>query len=372
MAKQTERPTVHKLEAIKTKQNGITMYVGVAPAGQLIDVTRVDPYDPKLPPTDTRQGYQRPPEKSRITRIGSFLAHGDGLKIFPTAVLLAARHPLEFEKLSGTISVSSDEPLQIVDGQHRIEGLKYVVEKKGLSEYAEFPVPFVVMETPEKRIEMEQFRIVNGTAKSVRTDLVNMILTATYADVDRADVPTRDQWKIVVSNVVDRLAKAKESPWRGQIILPGESGGSSDGNEKVVRATSFITSLKPVYVWLKETILDQECRTLEEEIDYMFEVVVAFWSALKAVVPGAFDEPDQHVIQKTPGLFSLHKLLKHLLGNMYKGRREFDAETFEEFLAESSELVDANFWHVDEKRASVYGSMKGFEELYYILSEAYR
>lgn len=357
------------IEAVPTHQDDVRLFVGVAKAKDLIRVTTVDHYRADLDPTDPQQGYQRPPERSRITKIGKFLISGGGDRLFPTALLLAARKPLEYDRKAVAVMVSSDEPLQIVDGQHRLAGLKYAIEEKGAAALGEYEIPVVIMETGDKRLaEMNQFRIVNGTAKQVRTDLVNMILTAIYADSERADVPKGDLWRIVVSNVVDRLAKDPESPWRDLISLPGDP----PGDRKPVRATSLITSLRPVYVWLKDPsgILDR-CRDTDEEIDFMYDLVVSYWRALRQVVPGAFDEPLDYVIQKTPGVFSLHMLLRRLLGDLYHGRRSFDTPTFAEFLAESPEITDSDFWSSTASRASVYGSMKGFQELYEILAEAY-
>ncbi|MCV5754768.1 hypothetical protein OFN51_38810, partial [Escherichia coli] len=77
------------------------------------------------------------------------------------------------------LTLPFDEKLQIVDGQHRIEGLRYAIEEKGVDYLRDFPIPFVIMETPNRVVEMNQFRTINGTAKAVRTDLVNAILTAT-------------------------------------------------------------------------------------------------------------------------------------------------------------------------------------------------
>lgn len=364
-------PFVASFEAIASEQDGVRLFIGVAKARDLVKVTTVDRYDPRLDPTDERQGYQRPPERSRITRIGKYLIQRDGGGLFPTAVLLAARKPLEFDRKEGKVSVNSHDPLQIVDGQHRLAGLQYAIEEKGAGELTNYSIPVVIMEVPDRLTEMTQFRVVNGTAKQVRTDLVNMILTATYAGMKRTEIPSKDLWRIVVSNAVDRLAKDPESPWRDLVALPGEP--TVRGERKPVRATSFITSLRPVYVWLKDTsgILDKFCRSTDDEIDYLYQVVADYWRALAMVVPTAFEDPSDYVIQKTPGVFSLHKLLRHLLGDLYRGRRKFDVETFMEFLSESPEIAEADFWHKDAGRASVYGSMKGFNELYEQLADAY-
>lgn len=360
-------------EVIPAEQDDIRLFVGVAKAKDLIRVTSVDPYNPKLSPTDEGQGYQRPPERSRVTQIGRYLIDQGGGGVFPTAVLLSARHELSYDRKEGTITVTSNQPLQIVDGQHRLAGLQYAIEEKEALHLADYSIPFVIMEGIDRLAEMTQFRIVNGTAKQVRTDLVNMILTATYSGMKRGDVPKKDLWRIVVSNAVDKLAKDVESPWRDMITLPGESSTRGEGG-KPVRATSFITSLRPVYIWLKETsgVMEQECRDTDAEIDYLYRIVSDYWEAVKQVVPTAFENTNDYVIQKTPGIFSLHKLLRHLLSDMYRGRRRFDVPTFVEFLEQSPEIADPDFWHKDAGRASVYGSMKGFEDLYEILSAAYR
>lgn len=357
-------------ETVQTEQDGVRLFIGFAKAKDLVRLTTVDLYDPNLKPEDPEQGYQRPPERSRITRIGKYLMSGDSGSLFPTAVLLAARKPLVYDRRQGTVSVTSDQPLQIVDGQHRLAGMKYAIEEKGAAFLGEHSIPIVIMESPDRISEMTQFLVVNGTAKQVRTDLVNMILTATYAETERGEIPRKDLWRIVVSNVVDRLAKDLESPWYGLVVLPGES---NTGGAKPIRATSLITSLRPVYVWLKEAsgILDQCCRSTEEEIAFMYDLVANYWRALADVAPAAFEDPTMYVIQKTPGVFSLHTLLRHLMGDMYRGRRLFDRETFVEFLSASPEIPDAGFWHRDSNRASVYGSMKGFQDLYEILAGAY-
>lgn len=361
------------VEAISTEQDSVKLYVGIAKAKDLIKITTVDYYDPNLSPTDSKQGYQRPAKRNRITQIGKYLIKKDGDGLFPSAVLLAARRPLVYDKKQGRVEVSASNPLQIVDGQHRIEGLRYVLEEKRAREFENYMIPFVIMEIPERIKEMAQFRIVNGTAKQVRTDLVNMILTATYAGAKRSEVPTKDAWRVVVSNVVDRLAKETNSPWRDAIILPGEAK-AREGGGKIVPATSFISSLRPVYRWLKVTSGLMEaprCKDLDEEIDFMYKVVTDFWRALKQVVPEAFEKPEDYVIQKTPGLFSLHKLLRHLLGNLHQGRRKRDVETFIEYLNESKEISNPDFWHKKGGQASTFGSMKGFSELYEILSKPY-
>src|SRR2546425_1282573 len=167
--------------AVMSTQNGTRLFTGIMGAKDLISVTTVDHFNSSIPIDDPKQGYQRPPERTRITKIGSHVikavAEGQGNSggLFSTAVVLAARSPLKYQ--NGKLLIT--EKLQIIDGQHRIAGLQYAIEEKGATDLVDFPLAFVIIEVSDRLVEMNQFTIINGTAKSVRTDLVNSILTAT-------------------------------------------------------------------------------------------------------------------------------------------------------------------------------------------------
>jgi DGQHR domain-containing protein len=339
-------------------QSGHRVFSGLMKAKHLINTTTVDYYNSELPPDDTEQGYQRPPERSRITSIGTYLIKGitepeaGGEGLFPTAVTLASRTPLQYDS--------------IIDGQHRIAGLRYAIEEKGVEELNDYTVPFVVVEMPDRITEMNQFRIINGTAKSVRTDLVNSILTATAAARGEDTIKGKDRWKVTVTHVIDRLENDPNSPWSGLILMPDQAGSPKGSDGKIVRATSFMTSLKPVYDWHKNAGL-LEAKTIEQEAEILYDVVAAYWTALEKVVPEAFADPNDYVIQKTPGLFSLHKLLSTLLTWMWQGRQDPTTENLTKFLEISPEITNPKFWDRKEDRAAAYGSMKGFEDLYKLL-----
>jgi len=358
--------------ALMGTQNGVRIFTGMMEAKDLISVTTVDHFNSSLPIDNPKQGYQRPPERSRITKIGSHLikaiVHGEGQGggFFPTAVVLAARSPLKYQ--NGRLIIA--DPLQVIDGQHRIAGLRYAIEEKGTVELEDFPIMFVIIEVADRLVEMNQFTIINGTAKSVRTDLVNAILTATAAKRGDSAVAEKDRWKVVVTKVVERLDKDPASPWHNLIVMPDEAGSPKSTGGKIVRATSFMTSLGPVHGWLKEFKFLEKCSDLNSEAGVLYDVVAAYWQALKKVVPEAFAAPDDYVIQKTPGLFSLHKLLAYLLPVMFKGHQAWSGENFVRFLKDSPEISDAQFWQKDADRAAAYGSMKGFQDLYELLRDS--
>ena len=350
------------VDAIEFVQSGYRMYLTCLTAEQLISTTVVDPYDSKLEAGDPAQGYQRQPERSRITRIGSYLIKQNGNGLYPTAVLLAARDPLRFDPVTRRLQLPHEAVLRVIDGQHRIEGLRYAIKEKKTEGLAFLPIPVVVVDIDDKVIEMDQFRIINGSAKSVRVDLVNVILTAIAEAAGSDAIAEKDLWKVVVTKVVDALNHREDSPWKDILLMPDELGVKS-APSKITRATSAITSIRIVYEWLREfKFLPAD--DLDDQAEYVSDILVAYWRAIRNVVPDAFAEPSEYVIQKTPGLFSLHYLLRDsLLIDIYRGRRPWDEATFQEFIEGSPEITDPLFWHKNSGRASAYGSMKGFNEL---------
>ena len=357
------------VDALDLVQAGHRMYVTCLTAAELIACTIVDPYDSSLKPGDPAQGYQRPPERSRITRIGTYLINQSGDGLYPTAVLLGARQPLRFDPVTKRLQLPSDRVLRIIDGQHRIEGLRYAICEKNAQELAFLQVPVVIVEIDDRVLEMDQFRIINGTAKSVRTDLVNAILTA-IAEAHGADaVPEKDHWKVVVTKTVDALDRRSDSPWKDLLLMPDEVGAKAPAS-KITRATSAITSIRVVYEWLREFGF-LAGKDFDKQADYLTDILVAYWCAIRNVAPDAFEEPAEYVIQKTPGLFSLHYLLRDvLLGDIYRGRRNWDEATFQEFIEISPEITDSDYWHRTRGAAAAYGSMKGFRELADVLKDS--
>ena len=96
------------VDAIQMAQAGHRVFVTALTAEQLTATTIVDPYDSSLRPGDSNQGYQRPPERSRITRIGTYLIKKQGDGLYPNAVLLGSRKPLLFDAMSRRLELPSE------------------------------------------------------------------------------------------------------------------------------------------------------------------------------------------------------------------------------------------------------------------------
>jgi len=362
------------LSVLPLHQNGTTIYLTKMRAADLPRFTKVEAFQAALPLTHRDQGYQRAAEMPRVKKFASWLKEavdrGDRVYV-PTAILLSSRDvDLHFDARRNQITLNSQTKLFLVDGQHRTEGFRYAINEKGLAAAAGMEVPVVIVPGMRKEAEMRQFATVNGTQKSVRTDLVNMILTQLAQGEGEETVREGERWKVVVSQVVKRLNDTDRGPWHRKVVMPNESAFTKQEKRenpelehlKVVRATSFMTSLKTVYDYLDNWYFEEDL-SLDARAEVMFQTLTAFWEAIRELNPTVFERPGAYVMQKTPGLFALHQVCKSLMGDMYKGRRTWDKSNFKLMLENSDSLRMAEDWDAKIGKFAAYGSMKGFGEL---------
>jgi DGQHR domain-containing protein len=122
-------------------------------------------------------GYQRMPRESRFREgrgsIVGYLARELGC--FPTSVLLNVRGKVVFEPNEdlGWCTLSElelgDDRLWVIDGQHRVEGLKRAIELN--PDFEDYPVIVSILQQPERFDELLLFYIVNRRQVGVPTDL---------------------------------------------------------------------------------------------------------------------------------------------------------------------------------------------------------
>ena len=363
------------IRAVPLTQGDHRLFVGSMKARDITEFTAIDRFDPKRSIDHPDQGYQREAEPPRFKKYANFLIK-EADRLAPSAILLSSRTALRYDPSTGMLTVTSDAPLQIVDGQHRVEGMRYAIDEKRRDELKSFEVPVVIIEGLNRFQEMRQFAVVNGTAKSVRTDLVNMILTKRVAALGDEAVKPAEQWKVVVSRVVERVNTTPGSPWLDRIVMPSDHAPSDAeraanralANVKIVRATSFMSSLKPIYDYLDDHGFIKG--KLVDRAERLAEIVQEYWKAIRTLNPKCFDAPNDYVIQKTPGLFSLHRILHQILKTMHVAKRPWTEPHFKEVLASVAELQDPGYWDVENGDAAKYGSMKGFAELADLLLES--
>jgi DGQHR domain-containing protein len=373
------------LPAIEIVQDGSRLLLTKMRAGDLVEFTKVDPYVSTKAFDDPDQGYQRPAELPRIKKFANWLKHeveeGNTVSM-PTSILLSARGSDVALSPNGTITLKSSNKLPLVDGQHRQRGFLYLIEDKGMKQFANYEIPVVIMMSLDKVGEMRQFNTVNGTQKSVRLDLVNMILTQLTQQEGDTAVKSSDLWRVVVSQATKHLNDETSGPWFDRIVMPDMRTYTKEETEadpelrhrRVVRATSFMTAIKPI----ESLVADHyKSGTAAQREDNLYHVLDGFWRALRRLNPICFNKADDYVMLKTPGIFALHKLCFWVMKDMRVGKRDWTEDQFQEMLKDSSWLTDPSKWFVgsdvqDRGEAAHFGSMKGFAELADLLYEDLR
>lgn len=303
----------------------------------------------------TDEGYQRKPSASRVNKLARDL-HAKRVDL-PTAVLLSVRNSELYPRLDSSgryiLSVPDDgtRPFFVVDGQHRIEALRKVMEEDPDAEWSDFRIPAVIIFGADRGVEMDQFHVVNSNAKSISTDLALDLLKtrARQDDTFRKYLDSVGEgWKVISQGLSERVAR--RGLWKGRIRFPNEPKGAT-----VINSNSFVTSLR---------------RALEQENfatympDQRADIIDAFWSGIKEALPECFDNPADYNIQKTVGVYVLHYLLPTVLEYAVKfGNPVFEADTYYQLFSQTlwdlsgdnqldGDAVGSDFWRVGPEGAS--------------------
>ena len=219
----------------------------------------------KLDPEDeTDSGYQRVLNKARAKKLADYIVAGQDSKdaFLPTSVFLATDQSIDFNSADNTIQIDTGKvtPFSVVDGQHRIEGLRMAAEKDKRVLDFEIPVNIAIKLTSIE--QMCHFLIVNTTQKSVDKGVEQRIYARLTAALDVEDLPSLPRW--VLSTVqkgeiekalkyVDYLNKAEDSPWCGKIQIANKDSDTATVNQKsfvkaivryVLTANNPLTALK--------------------------------------------------------------------------------------------------------------------------------
>ena len=225
--------TVLTLPAAKVQQGDLTLFATAIPVKTLVqdgfyNVETLDPKDPN------DSGYQRLLNTARAKKLRDYLLRGqDQQDVFlPTSVLLATEKTLDFNSTTNVISFDPTiiGPLSVVDGQHRLEGLKMAAEKD--PRLHTFIVPVNIAVNLPQLHQMCHFYIVNTTQKSVEESVGQCIVSRLTDSLDVENLPSLPKW---IQNVVERgetnqalklvefLNTAQDSPWLGRIKMANDT-----------------------------------------------------------------------------------------------------------------------------------------------------
>lgn len=201
-------------------------------------------------------GTQRILNESRAQRFGRDMNEADEADeaFLPTSVFLATSGRISYDEQHKELYFDSDQhhgicPFDVVDGQHRIEGLKSAVAKN--KRLLDFPMAVVVAHGMLETEKMLQFITVNVKQEKVNKGVAQHI-TARFTKMEGIeDMPHLPSWlrKDVERGTDDEgltiarhLNSRSESPWHGRIQFADESRKK----RHTVNQSTFVAATKRI------------------------------------------------------------------------------------------------------------------------------
>lgn len=366
------RRLIHTAPAVRFTQNSQIFYATAVPAGKLLEISKVDEWQVEQEPADA--GYQRSPSTDRLSKMARYIEREDAL--LPLGGLLNSRAAGDDAPIRFTPTGSPDQdgqqqgelafyagvdPLWVVDMQHRLFGIERAIEIDGREDLKGFPVVCTIADGLPKATEVEQFELINSTAKKVPTDLARRLLSMQLDDADKALALDErgKRWEARGPMIVQWLDRHSDI-WSGAIIPPNKKKNQMPHGR--TKENSFVTSLRPIL----ETPLFQ--RTGDEVVAQLID---RYWQAVERIWPDAFEEPSSSVIFNTSGIYPLHRLMPTVFELARRGGETPSVDAMEEQMAGWRDLGD-DFWAKSNPQgAARFGtSAAAFARIWAILNSA--
>lgn len=217
-----------EINALKFEHKGNEFYLCLVEAKLLVEIS----YVARRGVDDERGAVQRILNKTRISGIRDFLLNNG---FFPNNIILNVNQEgnLLYNELLGKVKLDSNPRIaQIIDGQHRVEGLKEAIKVE--TSIGDMLIPTVLANNLETESCAEIFISINTEQKSVPKSLIYdlyglMNISAKDFSIERG------------TDIAKILNTEDTSPYQGYIKFPGSrkfKGG--------IQLSTLVNSLKPL------------------------------------------------------------------------------------------------------------------------------
>lgn len=190
----------------------------------LVKNTQVDYFDPI-----NLSGYQRKIDKTHCDKIVDYILRDFYM---PSSIICSIRKDEYNEK----------EKLFIVDGQHRVEAFRILMnsDKKRYDEIANYELPVVVLINPDVKVEIETFITINKTSKKVDTSLAMMLRNRLNEERSSDDLVMPRREYIATDIAWNLNFEEEDSPWFNNILFEG----NPKQNVETISLNAFVKSTK--------------------------------------------------------------------------------------------------------------------------------
>lgn len=295
------------------------------------DITRFDPLS-------NTKGYQRLLNVARAKKLSGYVLdsyrnHED--PFLPTSIFIATDKELVYDEVSHTITIDMDAicPFNVVDGQHRLEGLRIAANKN--QDILTLEMPVNIATNLSILEQMGQFLIVNTTQKSVDKAVVQRIYQMLSNARQVENLPTLPKWidNIVTKGdddkalrFVDFLNGTPESPWYRKILM-----ANSVDKDKPVNQKTFVEAIKKYFLVNHNIILS----AFPEKSQNIF---MNYWKSIIDVI----DASDKSVLYKYNGV-NLFCMFSVPFLNILCNKGDFTTDAMKMLLRKTFENMDNEF-----------------------------
>lgn len=277
MVKSITRP------ASLVKQGDLTLYATSLKVRDLLipnfySIERLDPENA------SERGYQRLLNKARAKKLADYIVAGQETRdaFLPTSIFIATEKNISFNPSNNTIEIDIEQvaPFNVVDGQHRVEGLKMACEKD--PRVLEFEVPVNIAVNLSVIAQMCHFLIVNTTQKSVEEGVAQRIRARLTQLLGVIEIPNLPRWILtsvqrgedeMALQFVDFLNSENDSPWHNRVRMANEE--SSEGS---ITQKSFVKAIKKYVIVANNPIIPTET------VDKQLRIFLNYWKAITNII----------------------------------------------------------------------------------------
>jgi DGQHR domain-containing protein len=326
-----------RIPAARIRQGDLVLYATSIRVRDLLtdgfyNVETLDPDDSK------DKGYQRLLNRARAKQLADYIVKGQDSKdaFLPTSVFLATDKQLDFDDRNNTIEIDSSKlgAFSVVDGQHRLEGLKLASEKD--KRVLSFEVPVNIAVGLPKIHQMCHFLIVNTTQKSVDKSVEQRIVARLTDALDVEDLPSLPKWILntVQKGEVERAVKyviflneTDDSPWLGKIQM-----ANSDKDDVTINQKSFVKAI------VKYVLTSNNPLAIVNDFEKEKRIFLNYWKTIQKIL----DDGNSSVLYKYNGVelfckFSIPFFIK------LQDRGSFTVSTMEGLLRSCLENMDGEY-----------------------------
>jgi DGQHR domain-containing protein len=325
------------IPAAKVRQGALSLFATSLRVKDLLakNFYSVDTLDPE----DEDNGYQRLLNKARAKKLAEYILRGQDTKdaFLPTSVFLATDKSLPFNSNVHTLEIDSAAvgSFSVVDGQHRLEGLRMAAEKD--ARVYDFEIPVVIAIKLSKLEQMCHFLIVNTTQKSVDTSIEQRIYARLTDAVGVEELPTLPRW---ILNVVDKgevekalryvdfLNKTHGSPWFGKIKMANQDVEGGTINQK-----SFVKAI------VKYVLTANNPLSVFKDFEKEKKIFLNYWKAIEQNL----DDGNSTVLYKYNGVELFCKFSIPFFMKLQNQGNDFTVKAMDELLQSCLENVEGEY-----------------------------